>query len=261
MLSLFLKLLNNPRPRKTNLYEKKHLLTILSLFLKLLNNPRPRKKNLYEKRRLLTRTESISQTSQESSEEKSSTQVSLPERTQPSFYENAIIESKDKIYIGRTSVIPTTALSINTQKKPDSEKPSPPPESPITEEIRIAESVNPIETVVGKPNTLSCADLNNDTESQVLCIECLSNHTEQKAISRFSSSFENKFIANNVCINEGAYLMNQVKKNFNNNCHPFHFQEYVTELACQSCQAQIPPAIMFVCDDYGKHWSMYDHRR
>ena len=46
------------------------------------------------------------------------------------------------------------------------------------------------------------------------------------------------------CVNAGVSVMNQVKKNFNNHCRPFRFQEYVQELVCQSCQAQIPPAIM-----------------
>ena len=150
----------------------------------------------------------ISQTSSAPLQEKSSTQSSPPERTQPSFYENAIIESKGKIYTGRASVVPTTALSIQPQKTSDSEKtPKPkadseknpkPKENPAVSEIRTIESVNPIETFVGKPNTLSCADLNSKTESQTLCIECLSNHSEQKAIENFSSSFEDKFTANNV---------------------------------------------------------------
>ena len=172
------------------------------------------------------------------------TQPSPPERTQPSFYENAIIESKGKIYTGRTSVIPTTALAIEDRQKPDSEESPQASESPVTEEIRVVESVNPIETVVGKPETPSCADLSDNTESQVLCIECLSNRSEQKAISKFSSSFEDKFKAHKICVNEGFDIMNKIEDNFNNNCQPFHFQEYVTELACQSCQAQIPPALM-----------------
>ncbi len=153
-----------------------------------------------------------------------------PEKDIPDSSTTAIIENDGKRYTGKTSAIPTADLSPKTQK---------------ASELKTARETRPVNTYYGsnRSGSKNCTSIGDSrTESKSLCVDCEKRNIKQ-AVRRFFGTLRQKLSRKKICTSPQTTIK-IIKNNFNQNCQPINFEEYVQELTCQSCDNRVPPALM-----------------
>lgn len=160
-----------------------------------------------------------------------------------------------------------TAASEPAAEEPETAEPDAPNEEPAPSESRSvpapeaeAEEPEPAAAVMITAEEVAPTALEFDPGSQLdpcvhlkdsetimksLCIECNKVYYERHYIGEFKRKYEDKVTNQYICTGRNNdYITTLVKQEFNSSCSPVSFDSFVQELTCQSCQNNIPPAIM-----------------
>ena len=172
---------------------------------------------------------------------------------------------KEKISQGKVLAVPSSVLEVvsdepkppqpsaQTEKPEEKEKPTPPeelapppsskeelPEPVRTPKVVVTQDVVPIRVTV-QEQEINCLNLEDiKTEALAVCQECSSRDFSKGAMVQ-SMNKVGKKLKYTIC---STHFLRNIKNNFNRTCSPLKFDEYVQFLACESCRANVPPALM-----------------